>query len=57
MRKNIKDIKKAQGYFGPYGGRYVPEILISALDELEKNYVKTKNDKKFQEELSPYGPK
>lgn len=54
MRKNIKDIKKAQGYFGPYGGRYVPEILISALDELEKNYVKTKNDKKFQEELSYY---
>lgn len=54
MRKNIKDIKKAQGYFGPYGGRYVPEILISALDELERNYVKTKNDKKFQEELSYY---
>ena len=37
MRKNVKNIKKAQGYFGPYGGRYVPEILISALDELEKN--------------------
>lgn len=54
MRKNIEDIKKAQGYFGPYGGRYVPEILISALDELERNYVKTKNDKKFQEELSYY---
>lgn len=54
MRKNIKDIKKVQGYFGPYGGRYVPEILISALDELERNYVKTKNDKKFQEELSYY---
>jgi tryptophan synthase beta chain len=54
MRKNIKDIKKAQGYFGPYGGRYVPEILISALDELEKNYVKVKNDKKFHEELSYY---
>jgi len=54
MRKNIKDIKKAQGYFGQYGGRYVPEILINALDELEKNYVKSKNDKEFHEELSYY---
>ncbi len=54
MRNNIKVMKKAQGYFGSYGGRYVPEILINALDELEKNYVKAKNDKKFQEELSYY---
>src|SRR4030066_178474 len=54
MRRNIKDVKKAQGYFGQYGGRYVPEILISALDELEKNYMKSKNDKKFHEELSYY---
>ncbi|MCL4417021.1 MAG: pyridoxal-phosphate dependent enzyme, partial [Actinobacteria bacterium] len=54
MKKNIKDIKKAQGYFGQYGGRYVPEILIGALDELEKNYLKSKNDKKFREELSYY---
>ncbi len=54
MRKNIKDMKKTCGYFGPYGGRYVPEILISALEELEKNYTRAKNDKKFREELSYY---
>jgi len=54
MRKNAKDMKKDQGYFGKFGGRYVPEILISALDELKKNYIKVKNDKKFQEELSYY---
>src|SRR4030042_6163625 len=42
------------GYFGEFGGMYVPEILVSALKELEKNYFKYKKDKDFQEELSSY---
>jgi tryptophan synthase beta chain len=42
------------GYFGIFGGRYVPEILINALDELERNYFKFKKDKDFQRELSFY---
>jgi tryptophan synthase beta chain len=42
------------GYFGIFGGRYVPEILINALDELERNYFKFKKDKDFQGELSFY---
>ncbi|MCL4378575.1 MAG: tryptophan synthase subunit beta [Actinobacteria bacterium] len=54
MGKNKKNIKKGRGYFGQFGGRFVPEILINALDELEKNYAKIKNDKKFQGELSYY---
>jgi len=46
--------KSRKGYFGVYGGRYVPEILIGALDELEKNYFLFKKDKAFNEELSYY---
>jgi tryptophan synthase beta chain len=54
MRANIKVTKNTKSYFGQFGGRFVPEILINALDELEKNYAKVKNDKKFHEELSYY---
>src|SRR5437868_13718306 len=39
------------GRFGPYGGRYVPETLMAALDELERVYEKARDDKKFQREL------
>ena len=39
------------GRFGAYGGRYVPETLMAALDELERAYEKAKRDRKFQERL------
>ncbi len=39
------------GRFGPYGGRYVPETLMAALQELEREYEKAKRDKKFQQRL------
>lgn len=39
-------------HFGPYGGRYVPEMLIPALEELKDAYKKYKQDKKFKKELS-----
>jgi tryptophan synthase beta chain len=39
------------GRFGAYGGRYVPETLMAALEELESAYEKAKRDKKFQAEL------
>lgn len=39
-------------YFGPYGGRYVPEALVGALDELERVHVEAKHDPSFQEELA-----
>ena len=39
------------GHFGPYGGKYVPETLMPALDELEEVYLKAKHDKEFQAEL------
>jgi len=39
------------GRFGAYGGRYVPETLMAALDELEREYEKAKRDPKFQQRL------
>ena len=39
------------GRFGPYGGRYVPEALIAALDELAAAYDKAKTDDGFQAEF------
>ncbi|TGN21075.1 tryptophan synthase subunit beta [Leptospira idonii] len=42
------------GYFGEFGGRYSPEILTEALEELEATYKKLSKDKKFQKELAYY---
>jgi tryptophan synthase beta chain len=39
------------GRFGAYGGRYVPETLMAALDELDREYEKAKRDRKFQQRL------
>src|ERR1700704_1086314 len=39
------------GRFGAYGGRYVPETLMAALDELEREYEKAKSDRRFQARL------
>jgi len=39
------------GRFGVYGGRYVPETLVAALDELEREYNLAKADPAFQSEL------
>jgi tryptophan synthase beta chain len=40
------------GRFGPFGGRYVPETLMAALEELEQVYRAARRDKKFQDELN-----
>lgn len=53
MAPQPKKIKRtAPGRFGAYGGRYVPETLVAALDELEAAYAKAKRDKRFQRELA-----
>ena len=44
----------ARGRFGPYGGRYVPETLIPALEELEAAHREAKKDPAFLEELDHY---
>ena len=39
------------GHFNDFGGRYAPEMLIPALEELEAAYSKAKKDKRFQKDL------
>jgi tryptophan synthase beta chain len=39
------------GRFGPYGGRYVPESLMAALEELQTAYARARADRMFQREL------
>jgi tryptophan synthase beta chain len=41
----------ARGHFGPYGGRFVPEALIAALDELDAHYRKALDDPEFTGEF------
>jgi tryptophan synthase beta chain len=42
----------ALGHFGPYGGRYVPETLMAALEELDEGYEAARQDPTFQEEVN-----
>lgn len=42
------------GHFGPYGGKFIPEILVPAVTELEEAYRQAKEDPSFQEELDYY---
>ena len=44
----------AQGHFGPFGGRFVPETLMHPLKELEEEYFRAQQDPEFQRELSYY---
>lgn len=44
-------VAEIPGRFGEYGGRYVPEVLIAALDELEDAYSKISQSSEFQAEL------
>src|SRR5450432_3397215 len=47
----VKKEKTVAGRFGLYGGRYVPETLMAALEELEGEYAKARRDKKFRAEF------
>jgi len=46
-----QDSPDARGYFGDYGGRFVPETLMAALDELEQAYQEASLDKSFQDDF------
>ncbi len=43
-----------RGYFGEFGGKYVPETLMSAVDELEAAYQEVKEDMAFQRDMQYY---
>jgi len=45
------DLPDARGHFGPYGGVFVAETLIHALDELREAYDRSRTDPEFQAEL------
>jgi tryptophan synthase beta chain len=48
-----ENLRDQQGpYFGEFGGRFVPESLVAALDELEATYRVAQNDPSFQAELA-----
>jgi tryptophan synthase beta chain len=49
---NPTTVPDTLGHFGPYGGRYVPEVLMSPLEELEKAYAAARQDPAFTAELS-----
>ena len=40
------------GHFGPYGGRFVPEALVAAIDDLTAAFAETQTDPKFRAELA-----
>jgi tryptophan synthase beta chain len=44
-------VPDATGHFGPYGGRFVPETLMGAIEELESEYRAVQQDEAFQAEL------
>ncbi|MFQ5688479.1 MAG: tryptophan synthase subunit beta [Candidatus Scalindua sp.] len=49
-----QSIPDKSGRFGKYGGKFVPETLMPALEQLEREYLKAKEDPKFNEELKYY---
>ncbi len=52
MKKNLKIFPDKNGRFGEYGGKFVSETLMPALDELEKEYKKIKKNKKFKNQIN-----
>ncbi len=46
------DLPDARGHFGPYGGVFVAETLMAALDELKDAYLRLKDDPAFQAEFA-----
>ncbi len=54
QRNRRTKVPDSRGHFGPYGGKYVPETLMAALEELEKAYRSTRLDPKFKKEVSHY---
>jgi tryptophan synthase beta chain len=54
MTPAAPNLPDATGHFGPYGGVYVPETLVAALEQLKNEYAKAKSDPSFQRDLDYY---
>jgi tryptophan synthase beta chain len=48
------DLPDSKGHFGRYGGQYVPETLMTTLEDLERVYLEARQDPEFQAELDYY---
>ena len=45
-------MKKLDFYFGEFGGQFVPQILVPALEQLEQEFIKSQNDESFKKEFN-----
>jgi len=59
MKQSIKknsayNLPNESGHFGVYGGRYIPETLLPAVEELTSQYLRLKDDEEFQKEYRYY---
>ena len=54
IRKGERIMKRTNGYFGEFGGAFVPEPLKKALDELEEQFYQSMEDPEFLKELQYY---
>jgi tryptophan synthase beta chain len=52
LSSSVSQVPDARGRFGPYGGRFVPETLMFALEQLDSAYRSAKVDSTFQDELT-----
>ncbi|KPK59452.1 MAG: tryptophan synthase subunit beta [Planctomycetes bacterium SM23_32] len=50
----VDHLPDERGYFGPFGGKYVPETLMPALQQLEQAYEEARQDESFRQELDYY---
>ncbi len=51
MNSNKKTLPDKNGFFGEYGGKFVPETLMYALEELESTYKKLKDNSEFKDQF------
>lgn len=49
--EQLKETPEKKGYYGQFGGRYIPETLMNELNHIEETYNELKDDPEFQEEL------
>jgi len=52
MQTPVRRDPDARGYFGPFGGKYVPETLVEPIEELQRAYFQVRDDLTFQSELA-----
>src|SRR5258706_1943005 len=52
MATDVRRDPDLRGYFGEFGGRYVPETLVEPIEALERAYLAARSDASFQAELA-----